>query len=149
MARPLQPYHYAWLSKHPERTKDWLRFALNAGFDIHHLDGDHDNNDPENLVLIEHIDHMRLHGMTKGFRTRLKAAQERRAAEMLEEGRLAYEAATEIRRSASYSSGIWIEAGRQSGVGGKAHARARLWAEKNDLEWPLLVPNRARRKAAG
>ena len=32
------------------------------GFDVHHIDGDHDNNDPDNLVLIEHADHFRLHG---------------------------------------------------------------------------------------
>lgn len=32
------------------------------GFDVHHLDGDHGNNDPANLVLIEHSDHMMLHG---------------------------------------------------------------------------------------
>jgi hypothetical protein len=32
------------------------------GFDVHHLDGDRTNNDPLNLVLIEHGDHMMLHG---------------------------------------------------------------------------------------
>jgi HNH endonuclease len=32
------------------------------GDDIHHLNRDHDNNDPANLVLIEHTDHMMLHG---------------------------------------------------------------------------------------
>lgn len=41
------------------------------GFDVHHLDGDHENNDPANLVLIEHTDHMMMHdGRTMG---RLKA----------------------------------------------------------------------------
>lgn len=34
---------------------------MRDGFDVHHLDGDHENNDPRNLVLIEHTDHMALH----------------------------------------------------------------------------------------
>ncbi|MEN3238678.1 HNH endonuclease [Methylobacterium ajmalii] len=33
------------------------------GFDVHHLDHDHANNDPANLVLIEAQDHMRVHEM--------------------------------------------------------------------------------------
>lgn len=33
------------------------------GFDVHHIDGNKENNNPDNLVLIEHADHMRLHGM--------------------------------------------------------------------------------------
>lgn len=57
-----QPYHYAWLGAHPHRTEEWLRAALRDGFDIHHIDGNHENNDPANLVLIEHTDHMMLHG---------------------------------------------------------------------------------------
>ena len=35
---------------------------LYVGFDVHHMDGNHTNNDPSNLVLIEHGDHMMLHG---------------------------------------------------------------------------------------
>ncbi len=31
------------------------------GFDVHHVDGDHENNLPDNLVLIEHRDHFMLH----------------------------------------------------------------------------------------
>jgi hypothetical protein len=52
----------AWLGAHPNRTDDWLKARIKDGFDVHHLDGDHDNNDPANLVLIEHSDHMMLHG---------------------------------------------------------------------------------------
>jgi hypothetical protein len=55
-------YHVAWLSAHRHRSAKWLLRRLAEGFDIHHLDGDHENNDPDNLVLIEHSDHMRLHG---------------------------------------------------------------------------------------
>lgn len=36
---------------------------LGEGFQVHHIDGDHHNNHPANLALIETIDHLRLHGM--------------------------------------------------------------------------------------
>ena len=55
-------YHKAWLSAHLDRTEDWLKDKILEGFDIHHLDGNHANNEPSNLVLIEHGDHMMLHG---------------------------------------------------------------------------------------
>lgn len=35
---------------------------LADGFDIHHADGNPDNNDPANLVLIDTLDHAKLHG---------------------------------------------------------------------------------------
>jgi hypothetical protein len=66
----MKDYHFIWLSSHPDRTKQWLQDKLNEGFDIHHLDGDHFNNELTNLVLIEHVDHMRLHAMSGN---RLKA----------------------------------------------------------------------------
>lgn len=55
------PHHKAWLDAHPDRTGEWLQRRLSDGFDVHHLDADHQNNEPHNLVLIEHEDHMRLH----------------------------------------------------------------------------------------
>jgi len=60
--KKLQPHHEAWLRAHPGRTEEWLREMFLEGFDIHHVDGDHSNNTPLNLVLIEAVDHMRLHG---------------------------------------------------------------------------------------
>lgn len=36
---------------------------LKEGFDVHHIDGDHSNDHPGNLALIEAVDHLRLHGM--------------------------------------------------------------------------------------
>lgn len=140
MPRGLKEYHFAWLSSHPERTSDWLRFMLKAGFDIHHLDGDHANNDPVNLVLIEHRDHMRLHGATRGFGRELEVVKERRKALFLAEGKLAYEAALEVQKTATYSSGIWVEAGRKSGLGARAFRRAELWAKTNNLKWPIWRP---------
>lgn len=61
--RPLQSYHLAWLSSHPERDILWLRAKLQEGFHVHHLDGDHYNDDPPNLLLIDGVDHLRLHGL--------------------------------------------------------------------------------------
>lgn len=57
----LAPYHWAWLVGHPERTAVWLKAKITEGFEVHHVDGDHENNEPGNLVLIEGADHMRLH----------------------------------------------------------------------------------------
>lgn len=68
--KPLRVHHLAWLEVHPDRTEQWLRDVLKDGFDVHHIDGDHANNAPSNLVLIEHLDHMGLHGM-KHWRGRL------------------------------------------------------------------------------
>jgi hypothetical protein len=61
----VQVHHKAWLEAHPERTARWLREMLRDGFSIHHLDGNHGNNDPDNLVLIENTDHALIHN---GFR---------------------------------------------------------------------------------
>jgi hypothetical protein len=58
----LEDHHLAWLMAHPHRSSEWLKNALKDGFDVHHMDGDHSNNDPSNLILIEHVDHMGLHG---------------------------------------------------------------------------------------
>ena len=57
----LKSYHRVWLSVHPARSEEWLRQCLREGFDVHHVDGDHGNDDPLNLVLIECRDHWLLH----------------------------------------------------------------------------------------
>lgn len=56
-------HHQAWLESHPERTAEWLSRQLAEGFEIHHRDNNHQNNDPLNLVLIERRDHLKLHGI--------------------------------------------------------------------------------------
>ena len=60
----MKPCHLAWLGAHSHRHETWLADKFKDGDDIHHLNRDHDNNDPANLVLIEHTDHMMLHGGT-------------------------------------------------------------------------------------
>ena len=66
----LNAYHYAWLQLHPERTEEWLKIHLADGFDVHHIDGNRENNDPSNLCLIEYKDHNRLHGFPEKFTSR-------------------------------------------------------------------------------
>lgn len=61
LVRPLKVYHLAWLKSRPHRSEAWLRERMADGFDVHHIDGDSDNHDPANLVLIECSDHMMLH----------------------------------------------------------------------------------------
>lgn len=57
----MKKHHHAWLSAHPECTEEWLSGILSQGFHIHHMDGNHANDDPKNLVLIESGDHMMIH----------------------------------------------------------------------------------------
>lgn len=59
----LKDYHWIWLDTHPNRTEEWLCRQMAEGFHIHHIDGNSENNDPKNLVLIEKADHMKLHGL--------------------------------------------------------------------------------------
>jgi hypothetical protein len=74
----LHRHHLAWLAVHPDRSEEWLKTKLSEGFDVHHLDGDHFNNDPANLVLIDHADHMMLHGANKLVRLGRKKRPSRR-----------------------------------------------------------------------
>jgi hypothetical protein len=67
--KKFEPYHLVWLLNHPTRSTEWLADSLRDDFHIHHIDGDHDNNAPENLVLIEACDHAMLH-LAPSFRRR-------------------------------------------------------------------------------
>lgn len=63
----IQAHHRAWLSAHSWIAWEWLDAKLEEGFEVHHVDGDHSNNDPQNLVLVYNSDHKLLHfvGMPK------------------------------------------------------------------------------------
>lgn len=67
-------YYHVWLKAHPGRDMEWLKRMLQEGFDIHHVDGNHDNDDPNNLVLIENLDHMMMHNGKRPSMGRVKAA---------------------------------------------------------------------------
>lgn len=119
--RPLQSYHLAWLAFHIDRTEGWLRDRLADGFDVHHLDGDHANDEPLNLVLIEHADHMRLHGMTGGHRLR-RVAQKGPRQSTLDAGKVAYD-----RRA---NGETWRRIGRMG------MSSAKSFAKSSGLAWP-------------
>jgi hypothetical protein len=76
-------YHWVWLGAHPFREAEWLGRMLDQGFHIHHMDGDHSNDHPDNLVLIEASDHMFLHGM--GRESYLKRVKAKKPAEAIPE----------------------------------------------------------------
>ena len=61
MRRKLREYHYVWLECHPKRDEEWLRGKMMDDFEIHHIDRDSSNNDPANLILLDHCDHFMLH----------------------------------------------------------------------------------------
>jgi len=57
----MEQYHKAWLAAHPERDEAWLKERLKDGFHVHHVDGDHSNNEAGNLILVDGVDHLHLH----------------------------------------------------------------------------------------
>lgn len=54
----LTSYHLVWLSAHPQRSAEWLKAHIADGFQVHHVNGDHTNESPDNLVLIDGNDHL-------------------------------------------------------------------------------------------
>jgi hypothetical protein len=76
-------HHSAWLAAHPGRTAEWLAGRLRDGFEIHHLNENRDDNDPSNLVMIEGVDHMRLHGMQRRLAQSSSAGRKGGAARMV------------------------------------------------------------------
>jgi hypothetical protein len=126
----MQSYHLAWLSAHPDRTPEWLRDRFRDGFDIHHIDGNHANDDPTNLVLIEHGDHMRLHGINQPG-IRLISIRPRKPSKR-----------TLLKREVAYAfctSAIpWNTIGKSQKVAAQKHA------EGNNLPWPPREPTLAR-----
>jgi hypothetical protein len=128
--RQLESYHHAWLSIHPTRTEEWLRKQLAEGFDVHHLDGHHDNNDPDNLVLIEHVDHMRLHGIRSGARLSymVRSGPRKRTLSL---GETAY------KHRASGKS--WREIGQEIGSISGAMSSAKVYAKQLSLRWPPIA----------
>lgn len=145
----MQPYHYAWLSNHPERSEEWLKERLKDGFDVHHMDGDRTNNDPLNLCLVEHLDHMRLHN--NPLANRLEAAKAARVVNRQRRGAYGFESRDEI-GAKLYQCRLkpmaWRDAfielcGKPDDPHFNIHATAiRLAKEhalRNELPWPIDV----------
>lgn len=134
--KDLSGHHRVWLMAHPDRDELWLRRVLRDGFDVHHMDGNCDNNHPNNLVLIERADHMRLHGSETFLRPLSRRSKANDAAgEQAYTLRLAGHGWSQI--------GDTVFAGLPAGLAGKAHtamARAKAWAHRNGKDWPVPIP---------
>lgn len=86
----LSDHQVAWLKFHPDRTAAWLVERGRDGFHIHHIDGNHSNNAPENLALIEGQDHLRLHGQTTDFQPLYLALKNKREERAMKGGKQIY-----------------------------------------------------------
>jgi hypothetical protein len=133
----MKTYHRSWLLAHPHRSETWLRARLLDGFDIHHLDGDNANNDPDNLVLIDANDHMRLHDMKMRIVKRVPVRTGGRPTGSFGvKGRLCYEARLTGLR--------WGEVGALHGIAASsAQDGAKKHATRTGLLWPIPMPERA------
>lgn len=141
----MQDYHRIWLEKHPHRSEEWLKERLSEGFDIHHADGDRSNNDHDNLMLIDHVDHMGLHGiplnrMARRYKERRKSDFERRKKERYDLGKTFYE---ERQSRMSWPDIYEKHYGKIDRINLNAGAKvanvAKDYAKKAGLPWPIDV----------
>lgn len=112
---------------------------------MHHLDGDHDNNDPNNLLLIEGADHQALlHGL-KFVRALYKNNPEMASPAWLSrwasKGQIAYEMrkAKKPWREISKELGATLEL-TESVAMGRVACLAKGYAKTHGLLWPLPKP---------
>lgn len=139
--RPLETYHWAWLTAHPERSQEWLRAKLLDGFDIHHIDGNHENDDPANLCLLEHVDHMRLHGtpMRRGRGTKC--------------ANIVSHPLDEDSYNLRLLGKCWYDIGQDLGISeGMAAQYAKRWCLNHNISWPMMplqILPRVKRLRAG
>jgi hypothetical protein len=143
----LESYHLAWLSVHPERSAGWLKDKLRDGFHVHHIDGDHSNDAPINLVLIDGTDHMRLHGMKLADGIRQWRSKKRSNPKPTEAENAPSEAGLIYSKKAK-TPGSWVEFAKvyYSGVkptdgpwhdiGGRLSMKARKYAVAQGKAWP-------------
>ena len=123
----MQKHHEAWLAAHPFKSKQWLSWMTREGFDVHHIDGDHDNNDPKNLCLIYNSDHMMLHngGTRPPCRVQyLKSGPKGPRKETLSMGGFAYRQ--------KQGGKTWREIGPR-----RLMQSAKRYAEHEGLPWPI------------
>lgn len=135
---PTKAHHLAWMEgNHAE--PDFLYQAIMNGFQVHHVDGDHSNNDPLNLVLIYDRDHKKLHGLT--FHRFDESSQEPRKWEDLrgyyEERVNKGKAAYELRQTPM----TWKQvAEKMECQASNALQYAQAYARAKRLPWPPIMP---------
>jgi HNH endonuclease len=154
-------HHRSWLSAHPNRTEEWLSARLKEGFDVHHLDWDHSNNDPNNLILVENRDHMMIHAGGRPIAVRsmgFSAPRHRKAKKImpLREPRARLipedeynaqhgEACYDLRKTGLTWSEVAKAAIGHQMYTNRSRVAAKWFATQNDLPWPLsdkYHPNR-------
>lgn len=138
----MEQHHYAWLEAHTYRTVEWLADRLKDGFDIHHLDGNHDNNDPKNLVLIECSDHMMLHAgvrMCRLIGSVKMTERSRKTAATL--GKYAYELRLEGMKWSDVANQLELyEAGNVNfPYSARAIALAKSYSKHHGKPWPIRL----------
>ena len=122
-------HHRAWLEAHPERSEAWLRAKISEGFHVHHLDGNHGNNDPLNLALMDGADHMRLHNRPGFLPRSLVNKREAKAAALAAKAPVAY---------AAIAAGGYRKATAITGLPGyRLYELARQHATDHGLAWPI------------
>ena len=131
----MEIYHKVWLRSHPERDEAWLIERLRDGFDIHHMDGNHQNNEPSNLVLIESRDHMRLHGCDRLRKLALSSEQKAAVCQEVYEAAKRITSRSDISKRDQSWEAISVELGCSSAT---ARRRAQIHADRNGLSWPLI-----------
>lgn len=129
----MKDHHRAWLECHPHRSEEWLLQKLAEGFDVHHVDGNHENNAYSNLVLIEGSDHFMLHA--GGKRTNMYRAflTQEEQEEKLAQAAEAYGLRSEGNTWATVAGLLGLSEGR-------ALSLAQKHAARNGLTWPVQVP---------
>lgn len=120
-------YQKIWLLNHPGRTREWLELRIAEGFEIHHADCDHSNNAPDNLVLIEIVDHHKLHGRSIAIPRRSREINWHAAA-------LAYHARRRYHLA-------WADIAKKLDIANSQTAErfARVYASITQNPWPLVV----------
>lgn len=139
----MKEYHLVWLDAHSDRTEKWLLDRLADGFDIHHLDGNHENNISTNLILVECQDHMLLHsGVSDVSLSRMSKRasalrHEKPKQSKLVTYRLAYEMFGKGLSWRQISAHFgWSEKARP---GSKARIYAYKWSQMTGLNWPPML----------
>lgn len=133
----MKEYHLIWLSAHPERGQGWLCARLLDGFDIHHVDGDHENNVAENLILIEHRDHFMLHSAGRPSAT-LRLDNRGPTKKTLRRGRVGYELRKQGYSWSAAAAFLTNIEGADCGHRGLM-AATKVFTATNNLPWPIPV----------
>lgn len=114
---------------------------LAQGFQVHHMDGNHFNDDPANLVLIEGSDHMRLHGMKTRLPDELLHTRRRKHAERLAQGKAMYE---ERLSGTSWREAVHLHMQSDREIfevnASRGIVLAKEYAVDAGREWPIDVP---------